>query len=54
MNEEMLASIVAAISNVGFPIFLSVYLLDKIDVKIESMVTAINELTIAIRSQDNG
>lgn len=53
MTEEMLASIVSAISNVGFPIFLSVYLLDKIEVKIESMVTAINELTVAIRSQSN-
>lgn len=51
MNEEMLTGMVTAIANVGFPIFLSVYLLNKTEAKIDSMISAIHELTVAIRSQ---
>ncbi|WP_018659979.1 YvrJ family protein [Allofustis seminis] len=50
MSEELLASVVTAISNVGFPIFLSIYLLNKMETKIDAMITAIQELTVAIRT----
>lgn len=47
-NTEVVSSIINIIGNVGFPIFVSLYLLSRFETKLDAVVKAVNELTQVI------
>lgn len=48
INAEVFSAAVDLIGNVGFPIFISLYLLSRFETKLDSMIKAVNELTQVI------
>lgn len=44
--------VVHLVANVGFPIALSLYLLMRIEAKLELLTTSINQLSLAIQTQE--
>lgn len=45
MDSNLLSAIIEAISNVGFPIFIALYLLHRVESKMDHMIQALNNLT---------
>lgn len=51
-ESQFLPALVEVIANVGFPIFISVVLLHRMENKLDAVVRALNELTtVTARSQ---
>lgn len=48
----MMEAIVSLIGNVGFPIAVSIYLLVRIESKLESLTNSINNLSSVINAMD--
>lgn len=53
VNIETLQAVVEAISNIGFPIFITLFLLHRMEVKIDHLVKAIQNLTQVIAKELN-
>lgn len=47
-STEVVSAAIELIGNVGFPIFISLYLLSRFETKLDTMVKAVNELTQVI------
>lgn len=45
METDLLPTIVEAIASVGFPIFISLYLLHRLENKMDHMIQALNNLS---------
>lgn len=51
-ESQLFPALVEVIANVGFPIFISVVLLHRMENKLDAVVRALNELTtVTARSQ---
>ncbi|MCC5890477.1 MAG: YvrJ family protein [Alkalibacterium sp.] len=51
-ESQLFPALVEVIANVGFPIFISVVLLHRMENKLDAVVSALNELTtVTARSQ---
>jgi hypothetical protein len=48
MNLELLNGFTGIIANVGFPIFISMFLLNRMEMKLDHIVDALNKLTTVI------
>ena len=51
INLETLAGLTDFIANIGFPIFISMFLLNRMEIKIDHMIDALNKLTNVIASE---
>lgn len=51
INLETLVGITDFIENIGFPIFISMFLLNRMEIKIDHMIDALNKLTNVIASE---
>lgn len=51
VNVDLLTSVTDFIANVGFPIFISLFLLNRIETKIDHMIEALNQLTKVIANE---
>ncbi|EKU92939.1 YvrJ protein family [Alloiococcus otitis] len=51
VNIDLLQALVDAISNIGFPIFITLFLLHRMEAKVDNLVKAIHDLSQVI-SQD--
>lgn len=49
---EIYTSFVDIISNIGFPIFVSLYLLQRMETKLDEMVDALRELSQTFNKND--
>lgn len=52
VNIDLMQAVVDAISNIGFPIFITLFLLHRMEVKIDHLITAIHNLTQVISKED--
>lgn len=50
-NLELLNGFTDLIANVGFPIFISMFLLNRMELKLDHIVDALNQLTDVIASE---
>lgn len=48
LNLDLLSNLTDFIANVGFPIFISLFLLNRIETKIDHMIDALNQLVKVI------
>lgn len=53
LNIDILQAVVDAISNIGFPIFITLFLLHRMEVKIDHLIKAISNLTQVIAKDIN-
>lgn len=51
LNIDLMQAVVDAISNIGFPIFITLFLLHRMEVKIDHLVKAIHNLTQVIAQE---
>ncbi len=51
VNLDLLAGFTEVIGNVGFPIFISVFLLNRMEMKLDHIVDALNQLTNVIADE---
>lgn len=51
LNLDLLTGLTDFIANVGFPIFISIFLLNKMEIKIDHVIDALNELTKVIAAE---
>lgn len=52
VGGDFMEEVVHLVANVGFPIALSLYLLMRIEAKLELLTTSINQLSLAIQTQE--
>jgi hypothetical protein len=48
LNLELLNGLTEMIANVGFPIFIAMFLLNRMETKVDHIIDALNELTKVI------
>ena len=48
VNLDLLAGFTEVIGNIGFPIFISVFLLNRMEMKLDHIVDALTQLTDVI------
>ncbi|SFH56014.1 YvrJ family protein [Pisciglobus halotolerans] len=49
-STEWLSATVELVSNIGFPIFISLYLLQRMETKLDAVVKALQELSTVIKT----
>lgn len=50
-TNDLFSSVIDMIANVGFPIFISLFLLNRMETKIDAVVKALNELTTVMSNK---
>lgn len=50
-NLEVVSGLADLIANVGFPIFISIFLLNRMELKLDHIVDALNQLTKVIAEE---
>ena len=53
VNIDLMQAVVDAISNIGFPIFITLFLLHRMEVKIDHLIKAIHNLTQVISKTED-
>lgn len=51
VDMDLLSSVTDFIGNLGFPIFISVYLLNRMETKLDNIIEALNQLTQVIANE---
>lgn len=51
IDINVLAQLTEFIANIGFPIFISLFLLSRMETKVDNIIEALNELTNVIAKE---